>query len=365
MHRLHTRLALATLVSAAGLASAQFSGNPSASQMVAMMTGRSTAGVLQLRTSDASQQIEIQVGPAAGEVRVFGVAGVPSGATFRDITFIDLATGAGEDYVEFRIFATVIPEILVNTRANNSDVKFIYDIPQTPDFVSSVVTVRGNTANDKVAFDVLSDADSFQAFWDVRHGNGDNESLANIKSENPTSLLDITFLHAAGAGQDKYETQVISGAAQLNLNLLGRLGAGNDSALFGIDEKLPGVATVSFDFNLGAGFDTAEAITVLRGGTATLAGAMRGGDGDDSLKLLLEGDGTSDVVMNGGRGNDTIDSEYKGVVAGRPRLLGGDGNDYLKIVADQPGAMNPFIDGGAGFDEAIGFGTIINVEKVN
>lgn len=365
MNRLHTRLALAAIASTAGLAAAQFSGNPSAMQQVAMMTGRATAGVLQIRTSNASQQIEVQVGPAAGEVRVFGVDGISSGAIFRDITFIDLATGSGEDYVEFRIFATQIPEILVNTRANNSDVKFIYDIPQTPAFVSTVATVRGGAGNDKVAFEVLSDADSFDATWDVRHGNGDNESFASVKSENPTSLLAINFLHAAGLGQDKYETQIISGAAQLDLTLLGRLGAGNDSALFGIDEKLPGVATVDFNFNLGAGFDTAEAITVLRGGTATLTGAMRGGDGDDSLKLLLEGNGTSNVVLDGGLGNDTMDSEYKGTVAGRPRLLGGDGNDYLKIVADQPGAMNPFIDGGAGFDEAIGFGTIINVEKVN
>ncbi len=321
--------------------------------------------VLSLVTDNQQQQIEIEVGPAPGEVRVFGISGIPDGFPFTGVSAIELITGTAQDYVEFRIFAADVPPISVNTRAGNSDVKFIYFTPGGNQPVSSDVVITGGANNDKAAFEVYNEAASFTANWTVSHGNGDNEAKASIDSQPSTSLIDVNFATAAGLGQDKAELAIISAAEQLEVSFTPRTGSGNDSAILIIDSIDPVDAGVFFDTNLGAGQDVAEAIAVLRGGTIAFTGRMLGGAGDDNLKLLIEGDGSSSFVMNGGAGHDYLDMEYKGRVTGSPRLLGADGNDFLKIVATNPSAMTPTLDGGAGYDEAIGFGRFIRVEKIN
>lgn len=323
------------------------------------------AGVLELVTSNGQQQIEVEVGPVAGEVRVSGIAGVSGSTTFTGVTAIDLRTGRAQDFVEFRIFAAEIPAITVNTGAGDSDVKFIYATPFTLLPVSSDVTVIGGTGNDKVAFEVISEADDFTAVWAVNHGAGENEASASVLSEMATTSLSLDMTYNGGNGKDKLEFVTITSAAATELRYAGTMRGGEDSAIFSAEELEPGSMTQDFSITLGDGDDVAEAITVLRGGTGTLSGALAGGRGGDVLKMLFEGDGSTSLVLNGNGGNDELDSEYKGAVTGAPSLLGGSGNDKLKIVAEQPGLMVPFINGGPGFDEAIGFGRIVNVEQIN
>ncbi len=356
------RSSVLALLAAAGTASAQLD---SVFADGWLDDGVNPASTLVLTTNNEQQQIEVEVGPQPGEVRVYGIDGIPSGTLFTGVTAIDLTTGRAQDYVEFRVYATVIPSIRVDTGAGNSDVKFIYFLPFSVAPVVSDVEVVGNAANDKVGFEVFNDADDITMNWVVKHGSGDNEVTVNIDSQEPTGAIAMNLFSTSGTGQDKLEANVISGAGVLDVTFGGRMGAGNDTAKLTIDEKFPGSATVFFDLNMGGGNDDADAVVVLRGGTANLFGAIAGGNGHDVLKLLLEGDGSSRVRLVGGAGNDYLDSEYKGRVTGAPRLLAGDGNDFLKIVADQPGAMKPYLDGGPGYDEAIGFGTIVNVEKIN
>ncbi|MDL1903272.1 hypothetical protein FBT69_00465 [Synechococcales cyanobacterium CNB] len=110
-----------------------------------VVPGRDQWGVT---TNNEQQQIEIEVGPQPGEVRVYGIDGIPSGTLFTGVTAIDLTTGRAQDYVEFRVYATVIPGIRVDTGAGNSDVKFIYFLPFSVAPVVSDVEVVGNAAND-------------------------------------------------------------------------------------------------------------------------------------------------------------------------------------------------------------------------
>ena len=324
-----------------------------------------TTGTLTIVTNNAQQQIEVEVGPASGEVRVFGVDSIPDGMVFTDVTAISLTTGFAQDFVEFRFFAELNPSVSLNTGAGNSDTIFRYFTPATLIPVTSDVTVRGGAGQDKAFFEVISEADSFAANWNVIHGNGNNETVASVNSASPSSALAISLYSTSGTGQDKLDAQILSGAAAVDIDFGGVMGSGNDAAIVSIDEQNPGATTLALSLDLGAGFDVAEALAVTRGGTADFVGSILGGDGADSLKTLLEGAGSTSLTLSGGAGADNIDSEYKGNVAGSPQLLGGTGNDLLKIVADQPEILNPFIDGGPGFDIAIGFGTFVNVEQIN
>ena len=106
---------------------------------------------------------------------------------------------------------------------------------------------------------------------------------------------------------------------------------------------------------------------VSRGGNADVSGFVRAGGGDDTVTSLLEalGTGSYNARLEGAAGLDVLDIELKGLISGSPMILAGDGNDLLKLVADQPGLATPTLNGGPGFDEGIGFGTFISVEKIN
>jgi len=338
--------------------------------IVAAFAQGASAGVpapktLDLVTDNQQQQIEIEVGPVAGEVRVYGIDGIRSGTTYTGIAHVNLTTGSAFDFVEFRIFATVVPSIMINTNAGDSDVKIIYETPTTPDPVWSEVAIFGHSGNDKAGFEVISEAASFGVSWDVRHGDGDNETTAAVLTDRFADALSVDLYGLAGSGQDKLTASVITGASNLNVSVAGALGGGNDQAVLTIDEKRASSQALALDLDMGAGEDVAEVIAVLRGGIADLSGLVAGGADKDTLKLLFEGDGVSSITLDGGDGPDVLDSEYKGLALGSPQLLGGTGDDYLKIVAKEAVAMVPFIDGGRGYDIAIGFGTIVNVEEIN
>jgi hypothetical protein len=355
--------AFVTLAALTAAAAGQAAQPASPSPVLTAMNNLSTGGLV-LTTNNQQQQIEIEIGPVPGEVRVFGISGIPD-SPFVGVTSISLTTGSAQDYVEFRVFSAEAPSITLNTGRGNSDVKFIYATPAGQGPASSEVSVIGGSGEDKVAFEVISEAESFSASWDVRQAGANNEVTAVVASYNPSASLTVDLFSTAGAGQDKVDVNILSAAASTNINVAGQTGGGNDSAIVVIDEQAPGATNLTMGLNLGAGQDVAEILAVTRGGTAAFTGSVLGGADSDTLKSLLEGAGSSALTLNGGPGADYLDAEYKGAVSGAPRLLGGDGNDFLKIVAEQRALMTPFLNGGLGFDEAIGFGTIVNVEQIN
>lgn len=356
--------AAATLLLVAGqAANAQWAEPKTTSR--GLLTTLQNPGLLQLVTNNAQQQIEVTIGPAAGEVRVSGVDRIPSDMIFTDITTIDLRTGSGTDFVEFRFLSEVIPEVIVNTGAGESDVKFTYEIPFSFSAALASATVIGGTSNDKVNFYVNSSAPSFAASWNVAHGNGNNEVTASVNATNPSELLSINLNSTSGTGQDKLELVAISNADMLNIAVGGTMGSNNDSALVSIDGLAPATSTTSLNLDLGAGADAAEISEINRGGLSSASGRISGGDGIDALVFKSEASGTVNVELNGGTGNDLADMQLKGDITGAPKFLGGTGNDELKLVVDGPRTAAPFFDGGPGFDKAIGFGTFVNIEQIN
>lgn len=326
---------------------------------------QSNAGLLQITTTNAQQQIEVTIGPAPGEVQVNGVSGLGSNTDFTGVTAIQLTTGRAQDYVEFRILSTVVPSILLNTGLGNSDVKVIYQLPESPDSVDTMVTVNGNSANDIVNFLVESRAAAFAAQWTVNGGAGTNEILASVNSPEASDTLSINLNGTTTLGLDKLELAVIHNAAQVDLALTGSLGANQDFASLIVDGLGPAQTNTAMNLDLGTGLDAASIEIISRGGDASTSGQVRGGDSTDTVVFKQEGDGSVNVTLDGGNGNDLLDMFMKGLVEGTPRLLGGAGNDELKLVVDGPQIATPFIDGGPGFDIAIGFGTIVNVEDIN
>lgn len=348
------------LLTGVNLASAQPTEGWGESPLAAKATG-----LLEITTDSRQQQIEVIIGPVAGEVRVSGVRTIPSDTVFTGITAIEVRTGAAQDYVEFRVLSDVVPTIFADTGGGLSDVKVIYELPATPVEVYTYVELVGAGGADKANFTVESRVASFVADWVVSHSGGDNEITASVNSPEISDRLAINLNGTTMNGQDKLELAVISAAAILDLNVAGAMGGNQDTATVLVDGLGPATTTASFGLDLGAGLDASSVEIISRGGAVAASGSVLGGGSSDALVFKLEGDGTLNTALDGGDGNDLIDYSLKGNLTGTPQLLGGPGNDELKIVLDGPLTLTPFIDGGPGFDIAIGFGTIVNVEQIN
>ncbi|QYK48151.1 MAG: hypothetical protein KF838_15330 [Phycisphaeraceae bacterium] len=349
---------IAGIVSAALLASLA---GTSMAQTVTVSGGAMTINTSAFATD---QQMEIEVGPVPGEVRLSGVIGAPATQYF-GITSIDLTAGPRNDYVEFRIFTGDAPAITANTGAGNSDVKVIYNLGSSIMDASSSVSVTGGTGEDKVLFEVVSFARAFAANWVTNQGAGTNETVASIDSPEASQLMSVSLSSTGTGGKDTYDLSVKSNAASINVNASPNTGAGNDSAIIAIDTLGTGTLNLATLASLGAGIDVFELTNVSRGGPANFSGSVNGGADADTIKFSSESNGRVLMTFNGALGNDTVDFFAKGSVTGRPRLLGAGGDDYLKLVVDGPRLATPFIDGGAGYDRAFGFGTIVNCEEVN
>lgn len=317
---------------------------------------------LVLSTNNGQQQIEIVIDELG--VQVVGVAGVPD-TLFTGVTAIRLTTGTAFDAVTVSIRTAHAPAIFVNTGLGNSDVKFIYEIPQSPEDATSYVQVIGQGGGDIVGFEGTTLSQSFTATWDLRLGSGTNEVTANMSNPEPTLANNINIIANTGIGADKLNVNIVSGALVHNFNVQGTLGDGLDEAILAYDGIAASQTNVNFNFTLAGGNDKSEALLVSRGGELSVTGLFFGGNGADDMKFFVEGDGNVDVAMNGDAGNDYLDMSLKGIITGSPRFFGGANNDFLKIVVDGPRLVTPLLNGGTGFDAAIGFGTFVSVEQIN
>lgn len=320
---------------------------------------------LVLTTNDAQQQIEVVIGPTDGQVQVVGINGGGE-QNFSNVGSLRLVTGANRDAITFLIRTPVPPQITVETGLAESDVKFVYDVAPSSRNAASDVLVLGGPQNDKVLFEGVTLSRSFASNWSARLGDGDNEVVAKLNQPNAAAFTNVWLSAETGAGQDKLEFDVISGAAVQDLRVAGSTGAGNDAAIIKYDGQRSAATAATFGIDLGAGQDQGEAIFITRGGSATLTGDIRGGEGDDTIKFLLEGSGIASATLQGDAGNDYLDMELKGAnIRGQTRHLGGTGDDFLKLTVDGPRRISSLMDGGPGIDAAIGFGQIVNVEQID
>jgi hypothetical protein len=325
------------------------------------------ANPLQLISSNDSQQINVDIGPAPGFVRVIGLN--DQDATYTGVTSLEIITGAGTDFLEFRVRGTTPVPVTVSTRSGDSDVKFTYELPTTLSTpVAHAVTVLGEGGNDKVTFEGVIRPRHFFSNWTVRQGSGNNEVYVTTSTSSNVRTNDQRLDTVSGSGEDTVAVNVQSVAPRNYLLVRALTGQANDSVRLNFNGLYSGVTpsvpnTVRFFVDQNAGLDVCEASIVGRGRSTNVAGTMIGGSGDDLLKLLLDGNGTVDTVMNGRANNDTIDVELKGTISGTPRLEGFSGDDYLKVVHMNGQVLStPIVDGGDGFDRAVAFGAIINVE---
>ncbi|HEX2839012.1 MAG TPA: hypothetical protein VHN77_12895, partial [Phycisphaerales bacterium] len=327
------------------------------------------ASHLRLVSNNAGQQININIGPVTGTVQVFGLNG--QDATYTGVSSLEVETGSGQDFVEVRVRGVAPMPVSINTRANNSDVKFVYEMPNTTSTaVAHAVTVLGEGGNDKVTFEGVIRPRFFFSNWTVRQGGGNNEVFVTTSTTTNVRTNDQRLDTVSGSGEDVVAVNVESLAPRNYLLVRALTGQANDSVVMNFNGQFSGVTpsvpnTIRFFVDQNAGLDVCEANIVSRGRSANVAGTMIGGSGDDFLKLLLDGNGSVDTVMNGRANNDTVDVELKGTISGTPQLQGFTGDDYLKVVHTNGQVLTtPIVDGGDNFDRAVAFGTIVNVENL-
>ncbi|MFM9959009.1 MAG: hypothetical protein ACKVZJ_13140 [Phycisphaerales bacterium] len=354
--------AAAALTMIAGTASGQ---TVRATPIGSTLNQLANPGLLQLTTNNAQQQIEVIVGPLPGDVTVSGIPNLPNGGVYAGITSIRLTTGSAQDFVEFRFTSDVTPDVFVDTRGGNSDIKFTYEVPTSLAEMNTNVMVAGSTGNDVVTFNVESRVASFVSNWAVNQGAGNNETIVSFNSPEITDTLSMSLAQTSGNGADKLEIGIVSGAATLSTNISGTLGGNTDTANLFISSLVPTTGSSLYNFSLGTGNDSFSSEIIAPDSTFNVAGQVSGSDGFDTLVYKQEANGDTNLTLDGGNGNDLTDMFFKGLVTGAPKQLGGAGNDELKMFVDGPILCFPILDGGAGIDKASGFGTFISVEQIN
>ena len=316
--------------------------------------------------SPGSDVLSIRFVQLAGNVEVFGVPGTPDGTLFTGVTKLDLKTFAGTDIVDLQILTAIVPELLVDTGAGESQVGVLFNVPSTLAPVTSVASITGGADKDTVLLDITSSAANVAMNWNVTAGDGQNETNVKYSSNVGGGSTLLNWRYAGGMGEDKVLLDIVSGADTVGLGALVNTGASNDEFLVKVSGDSQTVAALSVLGRLGTGGDTAL-VDVTNVGQTLVRGGIDAGEGADTIEYITSSSLRGSPVLFGAGGNDTLKFTVNGsLLAGsQPRIIAGDGNDDVSMLVWGSLLGSPFSDGGAGFDYFRGVGTRINFEEIN
>lgn len=328
-----------------------------------------SAGRLTLTTSNADQNVKVEVGPAAGLVRVFGFAGLADGATYTGINAVTVNTGTGRDEVQFDIQAAAGFDARANLGAGEALTKTQWKILAGAPSVTAGLTLTsaaGAAHLSEINFDNES-AGSAQVNIDT--GNATIVS-SKVIGDDPSASLGVNFTSRAPITV----LEVATAAPVLNVNLSGAYGNLANEVKYALAQLVQGTVNVNTDVTLGSGSDKIEGKISTPGSSTVFRGRTNAGAGDNLV--LWEVEGRSNVIgqaVTSGAGNDFLSIQVKGEYQLSQtlgaRLASGGGDDFLILTTDTlirgtglPNDINPVIDGGPGFDLYNAFGLILNCE---
>lgn len=316
--------------------------------------------------SQGGDVLSIRFLQVAGEVEVFGVPGTPEGTLFTGVTKLDLKTLAGTDIVDLQILSATVPELLVDTGVGESQVGVLFNVPSSLALVSSVATITGGPDKDTVLLDITTASANVALNWAVAAGDGPNETNVKYSTNVGGGSSLLNWRYTGGAQEDKVLLDIVSAADSIGVGALVNTGASNDEFLVKVSGDSNTVAALSVLGRLGAGGDTAL-VDVTNVGQTIVRGGIDAGEGNDTLEYITSSSLRGSPVLYGAGDNDTLKFTVNGsLLAGsQPRIIAGDGNDDVSMLVWGSLLGSPFSDGGAGFDYFRGVGTRINFEEIN
>ncbi|MFM9957209.1 MAG: hypothetical protein ACKVZJ_03970 [Phycisphaerales bacterium] len=327
------------------------------------------AGRLTLTTSNADQNVKVEVGPAAGTVRLFGFAGLADGATYSGINAVTVNTGTGRDEVQFDIQAAASFDARANLGTGDALTKTQWKI-----LAGSASKTAGLTLTSAVGAAHLAEVNFDNESQGAAQVNIDtgNATIVSAKviGDDPSTSLGVNFNCRAPITV----LEVVTAAPALNVNLRGSYGNLMNEVKYVLNQLVTGTVNVNTDVTLGSGSDKVEGKISTPGSSNVFRGRTNAGDGDNLV--LWEVEGASSVIgqaISSGAGRDFLSIQVKGFYQMSQtlgaRISSGAGDDFLVLTTDTairgtglPNDIEPVIDGGAGFDLFNAFGFILNCE---
>lgn len=325
-----------------------------------------SGGRLAVTTPPGDQSVKVEV--TGRSARLFGFPGIADGTTYGALSGVSVATGSGNDKVEFAVESADSFDIQIDTGLGqaNSNVKWKVLAGSAAPAVNVAVAAAG-TAERIVVVEV----DSESNFTSVGiNTSAMTEVAAKVVSSNVSDFLRVHF----SATAPKTSLEVKSAAAALETAVRAGAAATADELIYKIVQSRPAMVNSSWEIDSGAGNDKIEALVDAPGSTVTQRGSILARGGDDFVKVETAAfSSVTGLAISGGAGNDSLTQTIKGRFQAsqtlQTEMQGGDGSDSLVLTTDTgifgsglPNDLFPIINCGAGFDSYQAFGIIRNCE---
>ncbi len=333
------------------------------------VTHNTTTRVLSFSFGPQSHDAKLIVGPAIGQVTVFGVTGVPDGTTYSNVSGIDWSSGAGTHRLVFEVNQAGDFDINVATATGDTEVDVKWVVPPgTTTAITPSFALSTGPGMKKVQVQLESFGRDVAFALGTNFGAGPAEFKGELQfkqgSVNASGRMDLNF----GAGFSKAELLIDSEAQHLNLALTPRFMSELSAKVLSDDPSSS--ARVAFNptgVSSGSkiGFEMLSAAPAI-----ALDYGVTGGAGMDevllSLTTLQAATVTSRVNTTLGQGNDKFSLAYKGLPSTTFALSGpiqlGGGDDEALLLAEGVATSTLALDCGEGIDKAIGFATSVGCE---
>jgi hypothetical protein len=325
-----------------------------------------SGGFLNITAPSTNQSVKVEI--RGGETRLFGFPGIADGQAYQGLLGVSLATGAGNDKVEFDIQSPFSFDIRINTGNGDSETLVKWEIlPGATTPLANLEVRSGTGAVRKVILELESEATA--ASFQIDAGSP-TELQTKVISSNTSDRLRVAF---AGTSP-KTQFEVTSAASSLDVDVRGGGTPAADDLIYKIVQTRPADVALNWSLDAGASDDKLDAIVSAPGSTVTQRGSVFGRAGNDFLRFETEAFSTvTGLTLNGGAGSDELAQVLKGRFQNsqtlQTLLLGGDGDDILILTTDTgifgtglPNDLFPIIDCGPGNDRFQAFGLIRSCE---
>lgn len=305
---------------------------------------------------------KIIVGPAAGQVQVFGLPDIADGTTYNNIGSIDWRSGAADDAVAIEVTQTGDFDVRVDTGAGQSQVDVKWIIPAgAPAGTTPSVHIAASTGLKKIQMQLENFAANTNFAWTQVLGDGDAEVKGEMQfkqgSVQARGLMDLRF----GNGLSKAELTVDNEAQNLVMNIVPRNIASLTTKILSDDPAAS--STVNFSPTGVAGGSNINFEMVSAAQSVTLGGTLNGGAGMDEVLYnftsLANARVNANVSANTFAGMDKINLAFKGLPGTAISLAGavnaGADDDEALLLTEGITTGTIRLDCGPGVDKGIGF----------
>ena len=312
---------------------------------------------------------KIIVGPAAGQVQVFGLPDIADGTTYNNIGSIDWRSGAADDAVAIEVTQTGDFDVRVDTGAGQSQVDVKWIIPAgAPAGTTPSVHIAASTGLKKIQMQLENFAANTNFAWTQVLGDGESEVKGEMQfkqgSVQARGLMDLRF----GNGLSKAELTVDNEAQNLVMNIVPRNIASLTTKILSDDPAAS--STVNFSPTGVAGGSKINFEMVSAAQSVTLGGALNGGAGMDEVLYnftsLVNARVNANVSANTFAGMDKINLAFKGLPGTAISLAGavnaGADDDEALLLTEGITTGTIRLDCGPGVDKGIGFITTVGCE---